>query len=51
MIRWDRLEDHTEGFRKSDAYQQWKELLHHFYDPMPMVGYYQPCIFKKITLF
>lgn len=21
MICWDRLEDHTEGFRKSDAYQ------------------------------
>ncbi len=47
MISWDEIENHTEGFRKSDAYQEWKALLHPFYDPMPTVEYYQPCISLK----
>lgn len=34
-------EDHTEGFRKSAAYQDWKKLLHHFYDPFPTVEHYE----------
>ena len=42
MIFWDEIENHTEGFRKSEAYQEWKTLLHPFYDPMPTVEYYQP---------
>jgi hypothetical protein len=32
MVFWDRIENHTEGFRKSPEYQQWKTLLHPFYD-------------------
>ena len=47
LVFWDKLEDHTEGFRKSAEYQQWKALLHPFYDPMPTVEYYQPCMFLK----
>jgi heme-degrading monooxygenase HmoA len=41
LVNWDTLEAHTEGFRKSEAYQQWKVLLHHFYDPFPVVEHYQ----------
>ena len=37
LVRWRRLEDHTEGFRKSAEYARWKALLHHFYDPFPTV--------------
>ena len=48
LIFWDRLEDHTQGFRQSEAYQEWKALLHHFYDPFPTVEYYEPCMFMKI---
>lgn len=44
LVFWDKLEDHTEGFRQSAEYQQWKALLHPFYDPMPTVEYYQPCM-------
>ena|SRR5688572_18602343 len=40
LVRWRRLEDHTEGFRKSEPYQRWKALLHHFYDPFPVVEHY-----------
>ena len=40
LVRWRRLEDHTEGFRGSAEYQEWKRLLHHFYDPFPTVEHY-----------
>ncbi|HZU78588.1 MAG TPA: antibiotic biosynthesis monooxygenase [Acidimicrobiales bacterium] len=40
LVEWDRLEDHTEGFRRSAAYGRWRELLHHFYDPFPTVEHY-----------
>jgi heme-degrading monooxygenase HmoA len=40
LVEWDRLEDHTEGFRGSAEYQRWRELLHHFYDPFPVVEHY-----------
>ena len=42
LVRWQTLEDHTEGFRGSAAYQEWKALLHHFYDPFPTVEHYEP---------
>jgi heme-degrading monooxygenase HmoA len=40
LVEWDRLEDHTEGFRGSPEYQRWRALLHHFYDPFPVVDHY-----------
>jgi heme-degrading monooxygenase HmoA len=40
LVRWQTLEDHTEGFRKSPDYLEWKRLLHHFYDPFPTVHHY-----------
>ena len=40
LIEWESVDAHKEGFRKSTAYQDWKALLHHFYDPIPTVNYY-----------
>jgi heme-degrading monooxygenase HmoA len=40
LVSWERLEDHIEGFRQSAAYDDWKELLHHFYDPFPTVEHF-----------
>jgi heme-degrading monooxygenase HmoA len=40
LVRWRTLEDHTIGFRGSPRYQQWRSLLHHFYDPFPTVEHY-----------
>jgi heme-degrading monooxygenase HmoA len=42
LVRWQTLEDHTEGFRGSPEYQEWKALLHHFYDPFPTVEHFMP---------
>lgn len=41
LVNWQTLEDHTVGFRQSPQYQQWKKLLHHFYDPFPTVEHYK----------
>lgn len=40
LVEWQTLEDHTVGFRGSPEYQQWKALLHHFYQPFPTVEHY-----------
>lgn len=41
LVRWETLEAHTVNFRESPEYQQWKQLLHHFYDPFPVVEHYE----------
>ena len=40
LIEWERLEDHTVGFRGSVEYEEWRRLLHHFYDPFPAVEHF-----------
>ena len=42
LVRWETLEDHTVGFRLSPAYDEWRALLHHFYDPFPTVEHFAP---------
>jgi lactoylglutathione lyase len=44
LVRWQTLADHEQGFRGSPQYQQWKALLHHFYDPFPTVSHYAPVV-------
>lgn len=41
LVHWETLEDHTIGFRQSEAYIEWKRLLHHYYDPFPVVEHYK----------
>jgi heme-degrading monooxygenase HmoA len=40
LVVWNRLEDHTEGFRRSPEYSKWRNLLHCFYSPFPEVEHY-----------
>ena len=40
LVKWRSIEDHQDGFRQSDRYQQWRALLHHFYNPMPEISYF-----------
>lgn len=40
LVKWTSLEDHIDGFRGSEPYQQWKALLHHYYDPFPKVEHF-----------
>jgi len=41
LVQWETLESHTIGFRGSPQYQEWKKLLHYFYDPFPVVEHYE----------
>jgi heme-degrading monooxygenase HmoA len=41
LVEWRRLEDHTDGFRGSAAYEDWRALLHHFYEPFPVVEHFE----------
>jgi heme-degrading monooxygenase HmoA len=50
LVVWDTLHDHTEGFRKSDEYQQWRRLLHHFYEPFPTVEHFEQVVRVGVTL-
>jgi heme-degrading monooxygenase HmoA len=44
LVEWDTLEAHTEGFRGSEAFQEWRALLHHFYDPAPVVEHFETIV-------
>ncbi|TAK96164.1 MAG: antibiotic biosynthesis monooxygenase [Aquabacterium sp.] len=41
LVKWRSVEDHQIGFRQSAQYQEWRKLLHHFYDPFPTVLHYE----------
>lgn len=40
LARWQTVEHHMEGFRRSLEYQEWRTLLHHFYEPFPTVEHF-----------
>jgi heme-degrading monooxygenase HmoA len=40
LVHWRSIDDHRVGFRSSARYQEWRKLLHPFYDPVPEVGYF-----------
>ena len=44
LVHWETLEDHTQGFRGSAQYQEWRALLHHYYDPFPEVEHYESLV-------
>jgi heme-degrading monooxygenase HmoA len=44
LAYWETLEAHTLGFRQSPQYQDWKRLLHHFYDPFPTVEHFESVV-------
>lgn len=44
LVRWGSLEAHTQTFRGSARYGEWKRRLHHFYDPFAIVEHYGDAI-------
>jgi heme-degrading monooxygenase HmoA len=44
LVEWATVEDHTVGFRGSPEYQEWRRLLHDFYDPFPVVEHFDPVV-------
>ncbi|PWJ39192.1 antibiotic biosynthesis monooxygenase family protein [Sediminitomix flava] len=46
LVEWTNLEAHTIGFRESEVYQKWKKILHHYYEPFPVVEHFE-MVFKQ----
>jgi len=44
LVDWENLEDHTIRFRQSEQYDEWRKLLHHYYDPFPVVEHYETIV-------
>ena len=42
LVHWESVEAHEVGFRASTQYEQWRELLHRFYEPFPVVEHFAP---------
>ncbi len=49
LVDWEDIESHEIGFRKSKIYLKWKELLHDYYDPFPIVEHYETVFEIKTT--
>lgn len=41
LVEWETLAAHTIGFRQGPNFPAWKQALHHFYDPAPVVEHYE----------
>jgi heme-degrading monooxygenase HmoA len=44
LVKWTDVDAHEKGFRGSPRYQEWRKLLHDFYEPFPVVHHYGPSI-------
>ncbi|KQZ07750.1 antibiotic biosynthesis monooxygenase [Agromyces sp. Root1464] len=40
LVQWESVEAHETGFRGSPEYGRWRELLHRFYEPFPVVEHF-----------
>ena len=41
LIEWDRLEDHTVGFRGSEAFTRWRALVGPYFAQAPQVEHFE----------
>ncbi len=41
LIKWATLEAHTEGFRGSELFKEWRALIGPFFDNPPLVEHYE----------
>lgn len=39
-LQWDRLEDHTEGFRGGPLFMEWRAVISPFFDEAPVVEHW-----------
>jgi len=42
LVGWESLEAHTEGFRQSPAFAEWRGHIGPFFDGQPEVDHYDP---------
>ncbi len=44
LVRWETLEDHTVGFRGSEAFTRWRALVSPHFDSPPRVQHTRPVL-------
>ena len=44
LVRWETLEDHTVGFRGSDAFTRWRALVSPHFETPPRVQHARPVL-------
>lgn len=42
LVEWETLEDHTVGFRQSEAFVEWRSLIGPYFESPPLVDHCQP---------
>ncbi len=40
MVQWETLENHTVDFRTSDLFEQWRTIIHPYFEPKPIVEHF-----------
>lgn len=44
LIEWDTVEDHTHGFRESQLFVRWRELIGSYFASPPEVAHYASAV-------
>ena len=44
LVQWEKLSDHTEGFRGWALFQQWRAVIGPFFDGAPAVEHYEEAL-------
>ena len=44
LIEWDSVEDHMQGFRESDLFVRWRELIGAYFAAAPEVEHYHAAV-------
>ena len=47
LIEWDTVEDHMQGFRESDLFVRWRELIGSYFAAAPEVDHYEAPVVTK----
>ena len=47
LIEWDSVEDHMQGFRESDLFVRWRELIGSYFAAAPEVEHYEAPVVTK----
>ena len=47
LVEWDSVQDHMQGFRESELFLRWRELIGPFFAAAPEVEHYQAAVVTK----
>jgi heme-degrading monooxygenase HmoA len=47
LIEWDSVEDHMQGFRESELFVRWRELIGTYFAAAPAVEHYNAAVVTK----